>query len=307
MATEDPRGNPPFASVDRVTGVRPNNFSFVPDTSGFDLDEINGIRGTIGFPTRAGTFELSSFVLQPASQDMRFSPRFDPINLILIYPATTLLDNGIPSDTDMILYDTSYHARLESQMFGADAVFVAGPYQANVPIEVHPTMGLKFVQFHEDFFIRGQDFASGTNHLIQAKGHNNFVMATCGLRIESHHEFLTLGIEPRLLMGINRHDDSVYTEQIYSPLEAPRLTGEESTDFSAGFELQAYGKVHLGERFTLFAGYNLLFLSDVTRPLNMILYNDAGLTNPPDISYQKDRQSMFTHGLTVGGELYFWD
>lgn len=305
METLDPRER--FPAVDRITGVRPNVEAFVPDTGHFELDQMNGIRGTIGFPSRVGTFELSAFTIQEGVQDLHIAPRFDPIDGVVIIPATTLLDQGLPSDTDMILFDTSYHARLESQMYGADAIFVAGPYEPNVPAELRPTMGLKFVQFYEDFYISGEDFASGTDHLILAKGHNNYVMTALGFRLESHHEFLTIGVEPRLLIGINRHDDSVYTEEIYDPAEAPNRTGEEATDFVAGFELQAYGKVHCTERFTLFAGYNLLFLSDVARPLNMIRYNDAGLANPPDIVYQKDREQLFSQGFTVGGELYFWD
>ncbi len=305
MLTEDPRGL--FPAVDRVTGVRPLEFSFVPDTEEFDLRTLNGLRATFGLPTRAGTLEVSSFVLQTGSHDLTIAPRFDPINLILIYPAMTLLDNGVPSDTDMILFDTSYNAELRSQMFGADASFVLGPYEPNVPLLVKPTIGVKYVQFYEDFSVRGEDFATGTNHVISAKGHNNFVTTTCGLRFEAHHEFLTLGFEPKLMLGINRHEDSVRTQEIYDPTEAPNLTGEEDTDFAAGLELQAYAKIHVNEHFTIFGGYNALFLSEVARPFDLIRYNDAGLANPPDIVFEAKRESMTTHGLTVGGEFYFWE
>jgi hypothetical protein len=289
-----------------VTGVRPLEFSFVPDTDGFDLTGLSGFRGTFGLPTRIGTFELSSFVLQQGTHDLVINPRVDPTGPFLIYPALTLLDNGVPSDTNMILFDSSYNAELRSQMFGADASFVAGPYSPNDEFRLHPTFGVKYVQFYEDFSIRGEDFASGTNHVISAKGHNNFVTATAGLRLETHHEFLTLGFEPKLLLGINRHEDSVNTEEIYDPAEDPNFTGEEDTDFAAGLDLQVYAKIHVTEKFTIFTGYNALFLSDVARPFDMIRYNDAGLANPPDIVYEPKRESMTTHGLTVGGEIYFW-
>lgn len=305
MATEDPRGL--FPAVDRVTGVRPNVFAFVPDTEDFDLRNQNGLRATIGLPLQAGAFEFSSFLLQQGNHEQRIAPRFDPINLILIIPATTLLDQGVPSDEDMILYDTSYKSELTSQMFGADAKFIAGPYTPNVPLLLQPTFGLKYVQYYEDFSIRGSDTETLTNHVISAKGHNNFITGTCGVRFETQHEFLTLGFEPQLLIGINRHEDSVRTQEIYAPGEAPNLTGEEDTDFAAGMDLRVYGKIHVNERFTIFCAYNALFLSDVARPFDLIRYNDAGLTEPPDITFEAKTETMSTQGISVGGEWYLWD
>lgn len=310
MATLDP--HQPFQAFD------PNNVprsagtlgAFVPDTTDVKFDALPGMRLTAGVPTEWGAFEADIWAIMNGSQTINVDPQnnanflFTPF--ITIIPAVTLTVNGAPSDTQMILFDNGYEAELRSGMWGTQANWIANPLTPNNTISLSPVLGIRYVKFDEELRITGNDIASGTSPAIVSKANNNYVGPQVGMRATLASKWLSLGLEPKVLFGINRHQDSVRTSQIFDATNPNTLSIDEDTDFAPAFNIPATAKLHLSQNFSLFAGYELLWLSNATRATESIVYDSGPLpTDPSQIRMKKHREVVYAHGFMVGGEFRF--
>lgn len=303
MATLDPRqpfdafnpGNIPRIGVDAV----------VPDLADVDLDNMSGIRGTIGVPTQLGTLEVDAWGLAQASQSERIRPSIDLLTGATVLPAITLLSAGSPSDSAMVLFDTDYRNELRSNLFGTQANFYFNPMSTGSPLTFKPIAGFRYIRFHEELEIRGIDQTSGTTPRVSSSSHNNLFGPQIGFRTSVDNEWFSLGIEPKLMVGVNRHEDDVSASDILDPGNSVRHENND-TDFAPVIDLSSYLKLHVSKNCSLYAGYQLLILTNTSRPANQIRYNSPLIsTDPPLIDLKKDRDSIFTHGLMVGGEFRF--
>jgi hypothetical protein len=305
-ATVDPRQ--PFQAFDPGNIPRgPGTLgAFVPDTTDVRFDSLPGMRMTIGAPTQWGAFEADIWAIMNGSTSINEDPEINPALLITVIPAVTLTVNGAPSDTQMILFDDGYNAELRSGMWGTQANWIANPVTPNNTLSLSPIMGIRYVKFDEELRISGNDVFSGTSPRITSKSNNNFVGPQVGLRATLASKWLSLGLEPKVLLGINRHQDSVRTSQIFDAANPNTLSTNEDTDFAPAFNIPATAKLHVNENFSLFAGYELLWLSNASRATEHIVYDSGPLaTDPSQIRVKKHREVVYAHGFMVGGEFRF--
>ncbi|MBX3442542.1 MAG: BBP7 family outer membrane beta-barrel protein [Planctomyces sp.] len=303
LATQDARDG--FPAIDPGNIPRIGVEAFVPDLGDVQLNNLNGIRGTVGIPTLLGVFEADAWALGQAADSTRIRPAINFQTGATIIPAISLESVGLPSDSTMVLFDTDYRHEWRSNLFGAQANFVFNPVTPEQGASLRPLLGIRYVRFDEELQIRGIDSETGTNPRIRSEANNNLVGPQFGLRGQLDSKWISLGIEPKIMLGINRHEDSVAAEQILDPTNSAR-SHDNATDFAPVFDLSAYGKLHLSRNFSLFAGYELLVLTNVTRPGSQIDYNaPLVVTDPPLIRLTKDRESVVVHGMMVGGELRF--
>ncbi len=309
MATLDPKV--PFTAFD--PGNIPRGFgllgAFVPDTSDVRLDSLPGMRLTVGAPTQWGAFEADIWAIMNASTSINVDPELNTdftVPFITIIPAVTLTTDGAPSDTQMILFDNGYNAEIRSGMWGAQGNWIANPLTPNNTLSLSPVLGIRYVKFDEELRISGSDIGTATNPRITSKSNNNYVGPQVGMRATLASKWLSLGIEPKVLLGINRHQDSVRTSQIFDAANPNTFDTNEDTDFAPAFNLPATAKLHLSQNFSLFAGYELLWLSNATRATEQIVYDSGPLpTDPSQIRLKKHREPVYAHGFMVGGELRF--
>jgi hypothetical protein len=305
-ATVDP--HQPFQAFDPGNIARgPGTLgAFVPDTGDVQFNNLPGMRLTVGAPTEWGAFEADIWAAMTASSTINVDPQLDPSLLITVIPAVTLNLNGAPSDTQMILFDNGYNAELRSSMWGSQLNWIANPLTPNTPLSVSPMLGIRYVKFEEELKISGSDVFTGTNPRITSKANNNYVGPQVGVRASLNSKWLSLGLEPKVLFGINRHQDSVRTSQIFDAANPNTLDTNEDTDFAPAFNLPATAKLHLTQNFSLFAGYELLWLSNATRATENVVYDSGPLaTDPSQIRLQKHREPVYAHGFMVGGEFRF--
>jgi hypothetical protein len=304
MATVDPREL--FLAFDPGNVPRLNTAAFVPDTQDISFDSLNGMRMTLGAPTEWGTFEADVWGFVSSSQKIKVDPEFDFVTGLTIIPAVSLSVNGAPSDSQMILFDNGYEAELTSGMWGAQGNWVGNPATPQNALCLSPVLGIRYIKFDEELRISGSDLATGTNPRITSKTNNNFVGPQVGFRASVDTKWLSLGAEPKVLLGINRHQDSVRTSQIFDVSNPNTLSTNEDTDFAPAFNLPSYAKLHLGENFSVFAGYELLWLSNATRASQQVVYDSPAIvTDPVQIRAKKVREQLYAHGFSIGAEFRF--
>ncbi|WP_197453544.1 BBP7 family outer membrane beta-barrel protein [Caulifigura coniformis] len=303
-ATVDPRE--PFPAFDPGNIQRAGVTAFVPTTGDVKFDSLPGMRLTIGAPTEWGTFEADIWAIMNASTTLSFDPEFDGLTGLTNIPAVTLTVNGGPSDTQMILFDNGYDAELRSGMWGTQGNWIGNPVTPQNTLCLSPVVGLRYIKFDEELRISGNDIATGTSPRITSKSNNNFVGPQVGVRASLDSKWMSLGLEPKVMLGINRHQDSVRTSQIFDVSNPNTLSTNEDTDFAPAFNLPGYAKLHLSENFSFFAGYELLWLSNATRATEQVVYDSPAIsTNPGQIRVKKHREQVYAHGFMVGGELRF--
>jgi len=302
MATLDPRQ--PFQAFDVGNIPRLGVSAAVPDLGNIQPDGLNGVRATIGVPTQLGTLEADVWGITQGSQSDRIRPTID-LNGLTIIPAISLLSNGSPSDSTMVLFDTDYRSQIQTSLFGTQGNFYFNPVSTGSPLLLKPLVGFRYVRFHEDLLIHGVDVATGTTPRIDSESGNNLFGPQIGLRLSHDNRWFSLGVEPKLMLGVNRHNDSVSAQDILNP--GNRMSRDDNaTDFAPVIDLSGYGKIHLSDNVSLFAGYQLLILTNITRPSDQIRYDSPLVTtDPPQIGLLRNRQSLVTHGFMVGGEFRF--
>jgi len=111
-------------------------------------------------------------------------------------------------------------------------------------------------------------------------------------------------VTPKFMMGLNRRRDQVFSEQIFSATEGRQTTREEATEFAPGLDLSVYGKLHLGEHFSLFVSYQLYYLDGISRATDNVIYDSINASQP-NIVLNGRQEGMFVDGVTVGGEFRF--
>jgi hypothetical protein len=281
-------------------------FTFVPDLSDAQFNNLNGIRGTIGVSTRAGSLEIDAWNIGQTAFERTIDPEVDFLTGAVIIPSVSLLSAGTPSDSTMILFDDGYRAELRANLFGSQGNWYFNPGGNGSIINFKPVVGVRYVRYYEDLSISGRDILSGTTPRISSTSHNNLVGPQAGVRMSYDNQYFSLGLEPKLMLGINRHQDKVRASSILDPANPPVTDESEDTDFAPVFSLASYLRVNFSDSVSLYAGYELLALTNVTRPADSIFYDSPLVaTDPIQIGLRKSRQALFTHGLNVGGEIRF--
>ncbi|MGE0376849.1 MAG: BBP7 family outer membrane beta-barrel protein [Planctomycetaceae bacterium] len=298
----------------------PNSQQFVGLGELATLDDVglhrnNGIRGVIGLPTRVGLFEAGVSTLEQAGAHIFKEQFFDFNALSQVVPVVTLLDDGAPSDTTMILFNQGLNVQLQSEFFATEANFITHPLTPNQGLSIRPLCGFQYIRFWDTLDIFGTNISPGAdaidpadditlNHRIRSEMKNNLFAPQVGVRFEFEHEHFSVGCTPKFLLGFNRHRDEVFSEQIFSPTEGRQTTDEEDSEFAPGLDLSVYGKVHLGKHLSLFASYQLYYLDNISRASDNVRYNSIGGTQP-DIVLSPHQEGVFIDGVTVGGEFRF--
>jgi hypothetical protein len=304
LATQDARQ--PYTAFDAGNIPRLGVFAVTPDVNGVQLQNNNGFRFTVGVPTELGTLEADAWTLAQATNEQRIRPVVDLGTGITLLPAISLQSAGNPSDNTMVLFDTDYRAALRTDLWGTQANFYFNPASAASAISFRPLLGIRYMQFFEELSINGTDVLTGTSPHVLARSNNNMAGGQFGFRLSHDNDWFSLGIEPKLMVGVNRVVDNVKSSDILTAGNSSAFRSRD-TNFCPALDLSSYAKIHLSKSFSLFGGYQLLVLPNVSRPTDNIRYNSPldVANDPPEITLRNNSQVLLVHGFMVGGELRF--
>ncbi len=260
----------------------------IPTTSALRFPNLQGIRGTFGLPTSAGTLEANYFAFSSSTngQFLAVLPP-DPLapELQVQYATSTLL-NGQPSN-NLFLYDSSFEVSQSTRLMGAEANWIANsPYETG--FVTRPLVGFRYIDFQEHLLQRGTFDQQGLLAVplvsdINSDATNRIYAPQLGMRFEWVDQWFTLGFEPKVAFGVNQYEASVRTDRLRSPGDPTVITSANGNRFAPVGDFSVYGKIHLRDNFSVFVSYQVMVASGISRPADNIFYNDNGSTPPPQL------------------------
>ncbi|WP_197440276.1 BBP7 family outer membrane beta-barrel protein [Polystyrenella longa] len=319
---------------DDVTVV-PFAVSRALDLEGISFSDKSGFRGTLGVPLTSGEFQISSFIVGQAADNVygtdipaelgifTTGPRIDLgyvdyVPLPKYYNLPVTVNGQIASPiAPQLVYD-EMRIRMTNNVWGGDAKYLIDlPNQKQYGLVARPLVGAMYLAIHENIStdaIRDNRYnvwaTTGELHMSQ-DSFNNIYGATLGLNLEFRHEYFTLGVEPKGLIGFNTYRTRVRTEDLAFDGEKYSVQ-ETKTEYSPLIDLQVYARAHLTERFSVFFGYDLKYAMKVARPANQTRYNVIGTSDETgsvaeqtDFSISSSLDQFKVDGLTIGGEFRF--
>lgn len=297
-------GNPnprlPFVATDPFGGIL--GVGIVPSADPFQLDSNNGFRGTLGATLMSGpTFEVSAFVLAPTTSSFTYG------NLLpqgLLVGNSTFVNGQLANNIEF--YNDFYQATYRSQVWGGEANFIID-YDPTGWIQLQPMLGFRYVSLHEVMHQRGnfrdQILLFDTTTDIDSQTYNNLFGPQIGFRTEFVWNRFAVGVEPKLALTANSMIARVSTTHFRSVSDPEVNTQQSFTGFSPLFEVGFYARIPITRYGSLRVGYNIMYLSRVTRPEDNIYYNDNGpLPTLPDVVVSASRHDISLQGLTIGAE-----
>ena len=284
----------------------------VMDLGGIALRDINGIRGTLGIPLQGATLEANIFAFDKAS-DQTSAPELPsllppPNAEVIIIPFTVDGQPGLNAE----LFDESFVASFSSKLWGSEANFVFDAPSTRQGLQIRPLAGFRYLLLDERMLVQGQTTFLGllpsVTEFIDSSTENHVYGPQIGVRAEFVHKWFSVGVEPKFMAGFNTYEDVVTTTRFFFPTDPTRSTRQSATRYSSIAQLGVFGRIHVNESISLHVGYDLMWISDVSRPDESVRYNfrstpGGGLVNA--IVVDPSFEDMLLQGLSVGGEIRF--
>jgi hypothetical protein len=289
--------------------------AYVETLRGINPDQVDGLRGIVGLPLAKGDVEASIFYFEKFSQqklvdDLGLPTSGDPFAVTKFVATTTLTDGQVGNNA--FLYDREFAAGFESSLWGTDINYVFDAPMTPPFIQIRPMFGFRFLAIDERLNQRGVFDGQGqltpaqtVTSIISSDSENNVYIPQVGFRVEMSNRWATIGVEPKFGLGVNQFRSNVFTESLRSVGDPLTSTTDSGERLSASGELSVYGRIHINRHVSLTVGYSFLFVDNVTRPQDSILYNDNGPNADPAIVVNPGFELMYYQGLNVGGEIRY--
>lgn len=280
---------------DRVAGPTYN-----PNTVFAGVGPINGIFLSTppGFPQLENN---SVYTIIPITVDGQL---MDPDDVVIdgvdgdLFSAT---GNG-----QALIFDQAYRAKFTSESWGFEGKWFGDWSPNNTGLHFYPMVGARIFNIEEQFGQAGLTSIGGQRTVqIDSNTENTLFGPQVGFRFEADLWKFTFGAEPRMMVGFNSYEASVGNANVRFPGDPAVFNEEDDLKFSSLFEVGAYGKFDITHHITLTAGYNFMYLPNVTRPVDNINYNLNTGSRTADIRLRKTEQDMHLEGLSVGLEFRF--
>jgi hypothetical protein len=300
LQTSTSRITPP-----NVRGIITNTSDPLADTNG------DGVVDALDFP-------VSENVIDAVAQAVLIDGAVPPgDNFLLINAVRVELPDGT------FKFFPSYQASLKTSVWGAEGNFLAHTFNPNAGFSARPFAGFRYFNFREDLRQAGQytftpfDETTGLpldppilgERRIEATTNNNLWGPQIGLRAELASKYVTFGVQPKVMLGVNSYRAELMTQGILTPDEPRRVLYEKSNTFGVLGDLDVYSNVRLTSHLSLRVGYNLLWAGLLTRPADNIVYNIQSATGglPASSAFVQDVKfsGSMLHGLSVGGLLEY--
>jgi hypothetical protein len=316
----------PLTVFDNQNGGISTGVGVIPTIDGLGNSDNSGARGTWGLDLNGADFELEFFGTKKNSFESTktnisgFRPvTIDPISLEvtgaeigtvtrpnIVIP---LLSSGAPAQANAanyLIFDSSFSTNITSQIWGAEATLLSETYIPDSGFSWQWLGGFRYVNYDEQFGLRGvfNDGGAMADEVTQltAKTQNNMYGPEAGFRAQVNHQYFTFSATPRVAMTLNNYRAKTTVNSLRGNL-TPTGGEESGVDFTPVVQVSFLGELHLNENFSMYGGYDFMWIYRMTRPYDNLQYLSspgvAGAT-VPDIAQQVDHESFALEGLTFG-------
>lgn len=314
----------------------------------FQLDNNNGFRGVFGLDLTFGAIETDFFVMNKSRSSYQFVPivsgliglpgaggggGVDPLVIPVLVNgaiAPDVFDNSGNLVTDSnnfyLIYNDTYTVDYESEAWGFNHSMFWTLRERPDRFKLSGSLGFRYFDFREQMLQRGSfsdddtvaDFTyiselnSPLDSTIDSVTKNHVYGPTAGIRAEVGDEQFSLGVDAKVLLGVNTSEAKVAVDDLLF-IGDDNFTVDKGTEFAPGFEMVFDTKVKLTEHASLVVGYNFLWFGDVTRPGDNIYYDITAVrvAQPPplggpdyilnnNVIVNKKKTSISLSGVSVG-------
>lgn len=307
-------------STDAFTATNPTTgqtgTATAPNLDSFDLGANNGFRGTFGMPFGPGAFEASAFIFQTSNDTHDFTNLIIPAEVgppavEATFIAQPVLISGALS-TDSLVYTESYQVSLKTAVWGTEANYVFAPPNVGTGdfFTISPIVGFRYFNFREtlnqsgvyQFSTNGGVTTTDVRRRIDASNGNNSYGPQIGLRTEVNIARLTIGAEPKIMLGLNSYTANLQTANILNPTETPLNIRGDGTNFGPLADIKVYSRFALTQNLGVFIAYNALWAGQLTRPYDNIVYNTAAGGAVNDFQQKVNTTDAVLQGMSFGAE-----
>jgi hypothetical protein len=303
---------------DNLNGGIATGEAIIPTTEPLSLNDAQGIRGTLGVALNGGSLEMSFFGTNRIADSFSLTGLQDGRAAgdeaigtesfpNVVVPLTT--SGAVTDFTTMnaFVYDDSFAARIESRLWGSDIILLTDPVVPGEGFQWQWLGGFRYANFREMFYHSGHFDGGGTGTprttRIGGTANNNIYGPQVGARASLVHRKFTFSVTPRIAFALNDQTSRVTTGPLTDTLLDVVRTTDSSIEFTPVVQLEFKGEIHVNQYLSLFGGYDFLWLANVSRPDNNIVYNsEPGLGGgfDPDITQDVDLKSFYTRGFSLG-------
>ncbi len=240
---------------------------------------------------------------------------------------TTLLNGAVnPTPGTALVFNDGLSAALQTNVMGTEANWIWDGPSPPTGWRARPLIGGRYIAFNEDFNIIGRAVdgfsvldptaPNGGNAILNPGGsartarvesltRNDLGGAQIGLRSEYVHKYFQMMVEPKAMLFINRHKAQVSTTNLYSATDGTRTDSSNSKDAVPGLAVSGAVQANVTPHLSLRAGYDLLWVGNVSRATQNVIFNDAGVGNPILSHLSEDLEDLLIHGFTFGMQVDF--
>jgi hypothetical protein len=323
------------------SGGNPIGVATVPALDSILLNNVNGMRGTLGVMLSDGALELNVWGLSENDSTLSMSGlgaqafgantggAADPV-----FAATTTMLNGLPGN-NQFLYDHSFEARYVQDVWGTGINYIANDPDVGPGLKLMPIVGFRYLEVTEGLFQTGVfnggfdgvvDFGEDLNSngmldtgedinndglldlglvsTIDSRVNNEIYAPQIGFRLQFEHEWFHLGFEPKLAVGVNRYEMAVETNQLRSFGDPRTHDSRRGSRFAQVADFRFFVKLFPSDNLELFFAYDITVAGGLSRAHDNVYYNDNGQSEPPAIGVDPGFETVWWQGLTVGGQIW---
>ena len=303
----------PIPLLDNLNGGTDIGEALFPFASALNNDDVAGIRGTWGLDLNGADMELSFFGLDQSRSDLsdndisasRLRVGEDAVFGTTNFPnlAVPLLTDGTPGttgDLNALIFTESFSSRISTQMWGSEISFLSDRSAPGGSGASWQWLGgFRYVNLDEQFGFTGTSVGSAATS-VTASTINNYFGPQVGGRAALTSKYLTLSATPRVMLGLNDN-----TSRVGSSIAGVDGTQyiTRSVDFGTVTQLNLSLELHLSPQFSMYGGYDYMWLTGVSRPYNNIVYDstlDGIGARVADIRQSVDVQNLIINGFSVG-------
>lgn len=314
----------PQSIFDNLNGGISAGVGVTPSTNSLGLADTSGIRGTWGLDLANAEMELQFFGTEQNTSVLSFNnisafrdsdPNFSG-NISEGTEArpnilTPLLTNGAPASADSanyLIFDDTYQADISTQMWGAELTLLSKPYMPDNEVAWQWLGGFRYLVYEEEFN-HGGTFTNGGTVTpvvtrIGAQTTNNMYGPELGGRLSVRNRWFSLSATPRVAFTLNDYTADTYSGPLAGAADGfTSRVSQNEIDFTPIVQLSLTAEAHVTPNFSLYGGYDFMWIYRMTRPFDNIVYDSTpGDTGGfvPDIRQEIDLESFYARGFSIG-------
>jgi hypothetical protein len=271
------------------------------DTTGISLAENSGFKGTFSLPMTYGTIEASGFILGKANS----APNVGGLPQGIIGESESFaaipVDVGGQASNAVALFSQSFNQYFSSFVYGAEAnVYFNAIVPKDYGLVLKPMVGFRYLGIDEHFDVVATNPGVPAT-TVESSTISNIYGPSVGVRVELMTQWFSIGVDPRVTFGVNQFAANVNSSD-------PNTGDSHDHDIDVRFApvgaIDAYLKIPIQEHIRLYAAYNLLGTTNISRPQSQIDYNvTTGGLNDTHLSLSS--AGIMIQGYEVGCEFNF--